>query len=51
MQKQKYPELFSKSKSTKTETYDKKVLKLSQNSNTIQLYVSNDIYERANNGE
>lgn len=51
MQKQKYPELF-KDKSTMTETSsEQKVLKLSNGSKTIKLYVSNDIYERASVGK
>jgi len=46
MQKQKYPELF---KNRNPETYDKKLLKLSNGSHSINLYVPDNIYKRANN--
>ncbi|KYM94335.1 Trihelix transcription factor GT-2 [Cyphomyrmex costatus] len=49
MQKQKYPALFRNKSAINDETHDKKVLKLTNGSNTIELHVSNNIFERANN--
>lgn len=49
MKKQKYPELFKNQNLAISEIYDKKLLKLSDGSDNVNLYVPNNIYECANN--